>query len=112
MVQQTEVNGLTVITLVDGFKYLVQSRGEPNVWHECSRITCDCRGYQFCGHCRHVAAVREQVLRQDASQRDAEQNYFAELEAAKANEAVHEEVARNWRNRRLSNGRLAYGTEW
>ena len=112
MVQQFAVKDETIITLVDGFKYLVHSHSEPDTWHECSRITCDCRGYQYRGRCRHIAAVREHVLRQEASQRDAEQDYFAELEGAKANSEVYEEVARNWRDRRLSNGRLAHGQDW
>ncbi len=107
MLHQVESLGETIIILREGTAYLVRSHSEPDAWHECSRLTCDCKGYQYRGHCRHIAAVRAYLLRVVSEevghhwrQRAEDESYWAQLDEAKANAVVYEEVGRHWRQRR------------
>lgn len=38
---------------------LVSSKSVPGSWHRTGASACDCKGYLYRGHCRHIAAVRE-----------------------------------------------------
>ena len=44
--------------LVTGTQTLVASASQPGAWHDVTHDTCDCKAYQFRGHCRHLDAAR------------------------------------------------------
>lgn len=57
MVKQIEVSGEQII--VGGNGYLVASESQPGAWHVVKASKCDCRGFEFRGRCRHLAAIAE-----------------------------------------------------
>lgn len=57
ILKQTEIAGETFIRM--GETLLVASKSEPGVWHHIADAHCDCKGYQYRGHCRHIAASLE-----------------------------------------------------
>lgn len=56
MVRQLKWNDEQII--IGGNGALVASKSEPNAWHVVKSGHCDCKGYAYRGHCRHVDAVR------------------------------------------------------
>ena len=55
MVQQITVKGEQIILGRNGA--LVASQSQPGGWHVVKGDTCDCKGFAYRHHCRHVAAV-------------------------------------------------------
>jgi uncharacterized Zn finger protein len=73
MIQQQTVLGEQIIPGAHG-SALVASVSAPGGWHRVAYGQCDCKGYQYRGHCRHLVAVavyngldREQALTDEAA---------------------------------------------
>ena len=64
MVKQVSVNGEQVI--LGGNGALVASKSQPGAWHVVKAGTCDCKGYQYRGHCRHLVAAVASATRPPA----------------------------------------------
>jgi hypothetical protein len=62
MVTQLERNGEQIISISEGLA-LVASKSEPGTWHAVRDAErCDCLGYTYRGHCRHISAVAPAIL--------------------------------------------------
>jgi hypothetical protein len=58
LLKELEVAGERFVKLGEG-ALLVASKSEPGTWHHLTGQTCDCKGFQYRGHCRHIAAALE-----------------------------------------------------
>lgn len=74
MIQLRAIAGEQVLDL-PGRPLLVASKSAPGVFHETTESTCDCRGFAYRGHCRHVDAARALTARRNAA--DGEWESFA-----------------------------------
>jgi hypothetical protein len=82
--RELNVDGETVIVLgEDGG--LVASQSEPGVWHlvsfEGGTPSCDCKGFQYRGICRHPKALNDARWERDRETPDAEYIAWLELHA-------------------------------
>ena len=57
MVQQVESPGEQIIPLLNGVA-LVASKSAAGGWYTVKAGRCNCQGFSFRGHCRHVDAVK------------------------------------------------------
>lgn len=57
ILKEVEVAGERFVRVGDNL--LVASKSEPGTWHHLVGETCDCKGFQFRGHCRHISARLE-----------------------------------------------------
>jgi SWIM zinc finger len=106
MVKQLEVNGDQVI--IGGNGALVASQSEPGNWHIVRNSACDCKGYQYRGYCRHIAAVKA-ANGLTADECDcAEYSYSSRatcrhLEAAREADAGHAAYVAEWNREEAAN---------
>jgi len=56
MVHQIESLGEQVILGTNGA--LVASKSQPGVWYVVRLGACQCKGFTYRGHCRHVEAIK------------------------------------------------------
>jgi hypothetical protein len=57
LLKETEIAGERFVNLGDVL--LVASKSEPGTWHRIDGATCDCKGFQYRGACRHVVAAAQ-----------------------------------------------------
>lgn len=56
MLRKVAVNGEQ--NIVGGNGYLVASHSQPGYWHTIRGGECDCAGFAYRGHCRHIEAIK------------------------------------------------------
>jgi len=69
MVKQVAVGEDQVILGKNGS--LVSSKSQPGGWHIVKDGACDCKGFEYRGKCRHLAAVEQATAERKARQAEA-----------------------------------------
>lgn len=60
MVSEVSIHDERIMVPVPGV-ILIESKSEPGTWHHTTPSSCDCKGFEHRGKCRHIATLQKIV---------------------------------------------------